>query len=81
MAWRAATPAPPWTHQQHHAGRTDTAIGTACRAGVIGGRTVTGEETGTRGIDKLPGAECLLWRAAVSCAIPEAPFLADTAGG
>lgn len=46
---------------------------------MAGTRAVTGEEAGTRDVDKVTGAECLLGTTAVSRAIPDAPLLADTA--
>lgn len=46
---------------------------------MVGTRAVTREEAGTRDVDKVTGAECLLGATAVSRAIPEAPLLTDTA--
>lgn len=68
---------PSQSHQQHGARGTDTAIRTSSQTGMVGPGAVTGEQAGTRGIDELLGAECLLWRAVVGCAVPEAPLLAD----
>lgn len=48
---------------------------------MVGIRTVTGEEAGTGGIDKLLGTEGPLRGTVVSCAVPEAPLLADAGGG
>lgn len=47
---------------------------------MVGTGAVTGEKAGTRHIDELPGAECLLPGAVVGCAAPEAPLLADAVG-
>lgn len=44
-------------------------------------RTVTGEEAGSRDVDEPTGAEGPGRSAVVSSAVPEAPLLADTAGG
>ena len=71
--------APSRTYQQHGARGTDTAPCAVRGAGVVGTRAVTGEKAGTRDIDKVTRAECLLGAAAVSRAIPETPLLADTA--
>lgn len=71
-----AAPSP--TYQPHSARRADTAPWAAWRASVLSPLAVTGEEAGTGGVDKLTRAECPLWGAAASSAVPEAPLLADT---
>ena len=48
---------------------------------MVGCGAVTGEQAGTRDIDKLLGAVCPWRGAAASGAVPEAPLLADAAQG